>query len=56
MLSSLKLDLSPSQSERVEAVLRFARTRLSPGARKREAAGVFDRKLWDECSEFGLAG
>jgi alkylation response protein AidB-like acyl-CoA dehydrogenase len=56
MLSSLKLDLSPSQNERVEAVLRFARTRLSPGARKREAAGVFDRKLWDECAEFGLAG
>jgi len=37
-------------------VLRFARTRLSPGARQREAEGRFDRKLWDECSEFGLTG
>ncbi|HEY5284155.1 MAG TPA: acyl-CoA dehydrogenase family protein [Polyangia bacterium] len=56
MLTSLGIDLSPAQRERVEAVLRFARARLTPGARQREAAGTFDRKLWDECAEFGLAG
>jgi alkylation response protein AidB-like acyl-CoA dehydrogenase len=50
------MDLSPSQRERVDAVLHFARTRLSPGARKREEQGVFDRALWNEASEFGLAG
>src|SRR5450432_2162725 len=50
------MDLSPSQRERVDAVLSFARTRLSPGARQREAEGAFDRKLWDEACEFGLAG
>jgi alkylation response protein AidB-like acyl-CoA dehydrogenase len=43
-------------SARVEATARFASARLSPGAREREAAGVFDRKLWDEAAEFGLAG
>jgi len=56
MTTSPASELSPAQLERVEAVLRFARTRLSPGARQREAAGAFDRKLWDACSEFGLAG
>src|SRR5450432_283121 len=50
------MDLSPSQRERVDAVLSFARTRLAPGARQREAEGAFDRKLWDEACEFGLAG
>ncbi|MBC8131866.1 MAG: acyl-CoA dehydrogenase family protein [Deltaproteobacteria bacterium] len=50
------MDLSPAQRERVDAVLNFARSRLSPGARKREADGTFDRKLWDEAAEFGLAG
>jgi alkylation response protein AidB-like acyl-CoA dehydrogenase len=56
MNTSLGPDLSPAQRERVEAVLRFARERLSPGARQREAAGTFDRKLWDECAQFGLVG
>lgn len=49
-------ELSSAQRERVEAVLRFARERLSPGARHREAAATFDRKLWDECAQFGLTG
>jgi alkylation response protein AidB-like acyl-CoA dehydrogenase len=47
---------SPAQQERVSAVLAFARRRLSPGARTRDADGAFDRKLWDEAAEFGLAG
>src|SRR5919109_1063049 len=50
------MELSPAQAERVAAVLEFARERLSPGAREREAAGTFDRKLWDEAAEFGLCG
>jgi alkylation response protein AidB-like acyl-CoA dehydrogenase len=50
------LEPSPAQRERVDAVLHFARTRLSAGAHEREAAARFDRKLWDEAAEFGLAG
>jgi alkylation response protein AidB-like acyl-CoA dehydrogenase len=50
------MDLSEAQRERVASTLDFARTRLSPGARDREAAGTFDRKLWDEAAAFGLAG
>ena len=45
-----------AQNERVKAVLKFARERLSPGARQREAEGRFDRGLWDEAAGFGLAG
>jgi L-prolyl-PCP dehydrogenase len=47
---------SEAQSERVAAVLKFARDRLSPGARERDVAARFDRELWDEAAEFGLAG
>lgn len=50
------MELSDVQRERVSAVLQFARERLSVGARERDAAGTFDRALWDEASEFGLAG
>jgi alkylation response protein AidB-like acyl-CoA dehydrogenase len=50
------VNLTVSQTERVAAVLEFARERLSRGARKREAEGRFDRALWDEAAEFGLAG
>jgi alkylation response protein AidB-like acyl-CoA dehydrogenase len=50
------MDLTATQRERVDAVLHFARSRLSQDARKREASGTFDRKLWDEAAEFGLAG
>lgn len=50
------MDLSASQRERVETTLRFARSRLSAGAREREAAARFDRGLWDEAAAFGLAG
>jgi alkylation response protein AidB-like acyl-CoA dehydrogenase len=49
-------ELSPAQQERVQAVLQFARARLSPGARQREADGTFDRALWNEAADFGLAG
>jgi L-prolyl-PCP dehydrogenase len=56
MSTSLGPELTSAQRERMDAVLRFARERLSPGARQREAAGAFDRKLWDECAQFGLAG
>jgi alkylation response protein AidB-like acyl-CoA dehydrogenase len=56
MITSLGPELTSAQRERVDAVSRFARERLSPGARQREAAGKFDRKLWDECAQFGLAG
>jgi alkylation response protein AidB-like acyl-CoA dehydrogenase len=48
--------LSPTQKERLDAVAAFARTRLSAGARQRDAAGTFDRRVWDEAAEFGLAG
>jgi alkylation response protein AidB-like acyl-CoA dehydrogenase len=50
------MELSATQRERVDAVIRFARMRLSPGARERDEQALFDRKLWDEASEFGLAG
>ncbi len=49
-------ELTPVQRERVEATLRFARTRLAPGARRRDQEGVFDRELWDQAARFGLAG
>jgi alkylation response protein AidB-like acyl-CoA dehydrogenase len=50
------MELTDLQRERVQTTLQFARTRLSPGAREREAAGTFDRKLWDEAAAFGLCG
>ena len=50
------MEITAAQAERVSATLQFARTRLSPGAREREAAGKFDRRLWDEAAAFGLAG
>jgi L-prolyl-PCP dehydrogenase len=43
-------------ADRVSAVLKFARERLSPGARRREANSQFDRGLWTEASDFGLVG
>lgn len=56
MTESNGFDLSPTQRERVDAVLRFARSRLSPGARERDAKSVFDRGLWTEAADFGLTG
>jgi alkylation response protein AidB-like acyl-CoA dehydrogenase len=50
------MDLSEAQRERVASTLQFARSRLSPGAREREASSTFDRKLWDEAAAFGLTG
>jgi alkylation response protein AidB-like acyl-CoA dehydrogenase len=50
------MDLSDEQRERVTTTLEFARAKLTPGAREREAAGRFDRALWNEASAFGLAG
>jgi L-prolyl-PCP dehydrogenase len=50
------MDLTPAQHERTSAILEFARERLSPGAREREASSTFDRKLWNEAAAFGLAG
>jgi alkylation response protein AidB-like acyl-CoA dehydrogenase len=50
------MNLTVSQRERVDAVFKFAQTRLTPGARKREAEGRFDRELWQEAADFGLAG
>ncbi len=50
------MELTDAQAERVDAVYKFARARLSPGAREREAAGHFDRALWDEAAAFGFAG
>jgi alkylation response protein AidB-like acyl-CoA dehydrogenase len=50
------MELSVEQRERVTAVLAFARSRLSPGAREREASGTFHRELWDTAAAFGLAG
>jgi L-prolyl-PCP dehydrogenase len=49
-------DRTEAQAERINAVLKFARDRLSPRAREREAEGRFDRELWNEAAEFGLAG
>ena len=50
------MELSDLQRERVSSTLAFARERLSVGARERDAAGQFDRALWNEASAFGLAG
>jgi alkylation response protein AidB-like acyl-CoA dehydrogenase len=51
-----RMDLSDAQREHVTSTLEFARARLTPGARAREAAGVFDRSVWDDAAAFGLAG
>ena len=50
------IELNAAQRERVQAVLEFARARLSPGARQRDAASAFDRERWNEAAAFGLAG
>jgi alkylation response protein AidB-like acyl-CoA dehydrogenase len=50
------IEVSPAQRERIAAVKKFAESRLSPGARQREAAAQFDRALWDEAVAFGLVG
>jgi L-prolyl-PCP dehydrogenase len=50
------MELTPAQRERREAILKFAQERLSPGARARDEASTFDRRLWDEAAGFGLAG
>jgi alkylation response protein AidB-like acyl-CoA dehydrogenase len=50
------VELTPVQQERTRAIHEFARKRLSPGARERDASGTFDRRLWDEAAAFGLAG
>jgi alkylation response protein AidB-like acyl-CoA dehydrogenase len=49
-------EVEEARRERVARVLAFARSRLSPGARERDAAARFDRALWDEAAAFGLAG
>ena len=53
---SVSSERNEAQTERITAVLKFARERLSPGARAREAEGRFDRELWNEAAEFGLSG
>src|SRR5690349_10896432 len=53
---SVSSEHNEAQIERIGAVLEFARKRLSPGARERDAEGRFDRGLWDEAAAFGLAG
>jgi alkylation response protein AidB-like acyl-CoA dehydrogenase len=50
------MDLSDVQRERIATTLQFARAKLTPGARDREAAGAFDRDLWNQAAAFGLAG
>jgi alkylation response protein AidB-like acyl-CoA dehydrogenase len=50
------MELSTTQSERLNAVTRFVRSRLSPGARERDREAHFDRGLWKEAAEFGLVG
>ena len=47
---------SNEQKARVDAVFKFGRDRLSPGARRRDAEAQFDRPLWDEAASFGLVG
>ncbi|MBN1960701.1 MAG: acyl-CoA dehydrogenase family protein [Deltaproteobacteria bacterium] len=49
-------NLDQAQQERVQMVSQFAQTRLSPGAREREAAAAFNRELWTQASSFGLTG
>jgi L-prolyl-PCP dehydrogenase len=53
---SASSDRNDAEADRISAVLKFARERLSPSAREREANGQFDRGLWREASDFGLAG
>jgi alkylation response protein AidB-like acyl-CoA dehydrogenase len=50
------MEIDPTQGERIRATFEFARARLSAGARERDAAGVFDRRVWQEAADFGLAG
>jgi len=53
---SIEPALTPTQKERVDATIRFARARLAPGASERERQGTFDRQIWREAADFGLAG
>ena len=46
----------PQVLELREAILRFARDELSPGARERDRAGEFDRGLFQKCGAMGLTG
>jgi alkylation response protein AidB-like acyl-CoA dehydrogenase len=50
------VELSEAQRERMGATYAFARERLTPGVREREASSRFDRALWNEAAAFGLAG
>jgi L-prolyl-PCP dehydrogenase len=50
------MELGATSRDYVDAVRNFATSQLSPGAREREAAGRFERRLWDTAAEFGLAG
>ncbi len=52
----MDFQISEEQKERADAVLQFAREALTPGARERAAAHRFDRALWDQAAEMGLAG
>jgi len=52
----VNFDLNDEQRQRMTAILEFAQTKLSPGARAREQEGRFDRDLWAEAAAFGLAG
>jgi L-prolyl-PCP dehydrogenase len=48
----VNFDWSPRQTELFERSLEFAQRRIEPHAK----AERFDRRVWDECGEFGLTG
>jgi L-prolyl-PCP dehydrogenase len=56
VLGPAAMEFTDVQRERYQATLNFARQRLTPGARERDAEGRFDRAVWNEAAEFGLAG
>jgi alkylation response protein AidB-like acyl-CoA dehydrogenase len=51
-----RVEIDEGQRQRLDAVVEFARARLSSRACERDASGHFDRALWNDAAEFGLAG
>jgi hypothetical protein len=52
----MDFQLEPQILELRDAILRFARDELSPGARERDREQIFDRELFRKCGEMGLTG
>jgi len=52
----MDFSFNPSQERLYASVVKFARSALSPGAGRRDRAGVFPIALWRRCASEGLHG